>query len=127
MTHSDALCEVPEVKNEADVSEILYTDTPRLLSSPTYSAMSASPALSAHNGSQAAKNAAAEPAAQGNAVVNPSQPTNQLVWEAESDKAHLGATSTAEAGRYTASAVAALISPGASCCLPVKSVSSTAV
>jgi len=63
LAHASPLPQVPTTDVKTETSEILYTDTPRLLSSPTYSAMSASPALSSRH-SPAVASAAAQPAAE---------------------------------------------------------------
>lgn len=113
LTHASPLPQVPTTAVETEASEILYTDTPRLLSSLIYSAMSASPALSSRH-SPAEASAAAQPAAEIKMSAIP--PTTQLVWEADTDGSQPVADSTAVDG-HTAAAFAALISPGASCCL----------
>ncbi len=115
LTHASPLPQVPTTDVKTETSDILYTDTPRLLSSPTYSAMSASPPLSSRH-SPAVASAAAQPAAEADEKMSASQPTTQLVWEADTDGAQPVADSTADGG-HTAAAFAALISPGASCCL----------
>ncbi len=115
LTHASSLPQVPTTDVQTEASEILYTDTPRLLSSPTYSAMSASPALSSRH-SPAAASAAAQPAAEVNEKMSAIPPTTQLVWEADTGGSQPVADSAADGG-YTAAAFAALISPRASCCL----------
>ena len=115
LRHASPLPQVPTTGVKTETSEILYTDTPRLLSSPTYSAMSASPALSSRH-SPAVASAAAQPAAEDDEKMSAIQPTTQLVWEADTDGAQPVADPTADDG-HTAAAFAALISPGASCCL----------
>ena len=115
LTHASPLPQVPTTDVKTEASEILYTDTPRLLSSPTYSAMSASPALSSRH-SPADASAAAQPAAEVNDKISAIPSTTQLVWEADTDGSQPVADRTADAG-HTAAAFAALISPGASCCL----------
>ena len=111
LTHASPLCQVPSTDVKTETSEVLYTDTPRLLSSPTYSAMSASPARH----SPATASAAAQPAAEVDEKMSAIQPTTPLVWEADTDGTQ-PADSIADDG-HTAAAFAALISPGASCCL----------
>ena len=77
--------------------------------------MSASPALSSRH-SPALASAVAQPAAEVDGMMSAIQPTTQLVWEADTDGAQPVADSTADDG-HCAAAFAALISPGASCCL----------
>jgi len=115
LAHASPLPQVPTTDVKTETSEILYTDTPRLLSSPTYSAMSASPALSSRH-SPADASAAAQPAAEVNDKISAIPSTTQLVWEADTDGSQPVADPTADAG-HNAAAFAALISPGASCCL----------
>ncbi|KAL0024480.1 hypothetical protein WJX77_008530 [Trebouxia sp. C0004] len=112
LEHASLLPQVPATDVKTETSEIMYTDTPRLLSSPTYSAMSASRALSSRH-SPAVASAAAQPAAELDGKMCAITPTTQLVWEADADGAQPVADSTADCG-HTAAASAALISPGES-------------
>ena len=99
-----------------DLQDILYTNTPRLLSGPSYSAKSASPTLSAGHSPRALEVA---PAAHLNSFAMQDsfncQPSTQIVWEAETGGRQQKPANSVADGNHSGAAVATLISPGVSC------------
>ncbi len=125
--HASASPPLPCADDKLLLPDVMYTDTPRLVPSPSYSAMSASPAMSATHSPTAAEAAAAQLDSTQPDGVTDCLPITQIVWEADCVGTQQMPAVAAAHGRQTVAAVATLISPGASCYLQLYELASVCI